>query len=127
MHRLDLYNWTIKYSLAHCVNGEEHTTGLCSQYPDINTAELTFRADISDTPDWRKTIIHELLHVAHGRVDPVVEEAIIGQLDPAKQDMARIIYHQQVESYICALARSLYQMTKHEINHEPVRGTTDDT
>jgi hypothetical protein len=111
IERLHLETWKIDVQLALCVNGDSQTHGLCEQYPDVNECCVTLRADIEDTPEWRKTIIHELLHVAHARLDHLTERAIIPQVAEAAQPLAIEVYHQHVETYIHMLTLTLYAAT----------------
>jgi hypothetical protein len=109
--RLHLDTWKIDAGLALCVNSDPQTHGLCEQYPDVNECCITFRADIEDTPEWRKTIIHELLHAAHARLDHLVERALIPQIAEAAQPLATEVYHQHAETYIHMLTLTLYAAT----------------
>jgi hypothetical protein len=65
--RLCLKDWRIKVSIELCVNDDPDCHAVCVQQPDINQADITFRADIEDVKEWRKTVIHELIHVSHSR------------------------------------------------------------
>lgn len=112
LDRLHLNDWTIKASLELCVNDDPAARSLCDQFPDINTARLTFRADIDDTPEWRHVVIHELIHVAHSRIDHAVERAILPELPQPVQQLAREIYHQHVESFVDYLDDTLYKATE---------------
>jgi hypothetical protein len=109
--RLALGGWTIRVSLSLCVNDDPATEGLCQQYPDINRIDLTFRADIEDTPRWRKVVIHEMLHARHARIDHLVERGIIPEVGPLTEQFARTTYHQQVESFVAYMTNTLYQAT----------------
>jgi hypothetical protein len=75
-NRLYLNAWDVTLRIAICVNEDHETHALCEQWPDLNMARLTFRADVEDTKEWRITVIHELIHVAHSRIDRAVECAI---------------------------------------------------
>jgi hypothetical protein len=112
LERLHLNDWTIKIALELCVNDDPSTRGLCEQFPNTNTARLTFRADIEDTPEWRQVVIHELIHVAHSRIDHAVERAILPELPQAVQQLARELYHQHVESFVDYLDSTLYRATE---------------
>lgn len=111
LDRLHLNDWTIKVSLELSVNDDPACHALTQQYPDINTATITFRADVADEKDWRITVIHELIHVAHSRIDHAVERAVVPELSQPAQQLAREIYHQHVESYVAFLASTLYSAT----------------
>lgn len=109
--RLHLNDWTVKVAIEVCVDGDPDTLGLCQQYPDSNTARLSFRVDIEDTLEWRRTVIHEMIHVAHSRIDHAFERAVLPELSQPAQQLAREIYHQHVESYVAWLANTLYRAT----------------
>jgi len=109
--RLHLNDWTIKVAIELCVDDDPNTLALCAQHPDHNQATITFRADVADELDWRRTVIHELIHVAHSRIDHAFERAILPELAEPAQQLARGIYHQHVESYTAWLANTLYRAT----------------
>jgi hypothetical protein len=111
--RLFLQQWEIRCDLARVVNGDEDVRGKCQQYPDRNLAVLTFRDDLADTAEWRNTIIHELLHVLHARIDHYTESAIIPEVAEASQQLASVGYRQHLESFIDMLTRTLYLATCH--------------
>lgn len=102
--RLQLGEWEIGLRLALVLNDDANVQGLCDQYPDLNEARLTFRADIEDTKEWERTIVHELLHVKHSRIDHFLEGVVFPSLDNV---LATITYRQFVESYTHSLAKAL--------------------
>lgn len=112
LDRLHLNDWTVKVAIELCVNGNPDVHAMCKQEPDLNLARLIFRADLQDTPDWRRTVIHELIHVAHSRIDHAVEDSFIPQLPAPAQQLAYDGYHQHVESYTAFLASTLYRATQ---------------
>lgn len=109
--RLFLNDWTITLEIALCVNKDANIDAMCTQHPDMNQATIIFRADVEDTKEWRRTVIHELIHVAHSRIDHAVEDSIIPQLPTAAHQLGYDSYHQHVESYTAFLARTLYRAT----------------
>ena len=109
--RLALNDWRVKIAIELYVNDDPDCHALCSQHPDLNEARLTFRADIEDTKEWRITVIHELLHVRHSRIDHAVERVIIPELAAAACQPLQTLYHQHVESFTAYLARTLYRAT----------------
>ena len=88
--RLCLKDWRIKVSIELCINDDPNVHAMCKQHPDMNEATLLFRADIEDVKDWRRTVIHELIHVAHSRIDHAVEDSLIPQLSEAARQSATI-------------------------------------
>lgn len=109
--RLCLKDWRIKVSIELCINNDPNVHAMCKQHPDLNEATILFRADVEDTKDWRRTVIHELIHVAHSRIDHAVEDSIIPQLPAAAHQLGYDAYHQHVESYTAYLAETLYNAT----------------
>lgn len=105
--RLGLQQWEIDIKLAYCLYGGPDTLASCSQIPNLNSAILTFRADVEDTPRWHRIVIHELLHVAHARVDDTVETVIIPSVPYEEQQMGRRSYNAAMEAYTDQLSRVL--------------------
>lgn len=105
--RLGLQSWEIEIKLAYCLLGGPETLATCSQIPNLNSAILTFRADVENNPRWRRIIIHELLHVSHARTDDTVETVIIPSLPYEEQQMARRSYSAAMESFIDRMSRVL--------------------
>ena len=105
--RLTLHEWRIEIYLERIINDEPLLAGMARVYHNVNIAHVLLRNDIEDTPDWRQTILHELLHVRHARIDHAVENAIIEQLPANMHDMAATVYNQALESYIDQMAKVL--------------------
>lgn len=110
---LYLRHWQIDIVIELCVNYDTDCRALTEQFPDANHARLTFRADIEETPEWKTTIIHELLHIAHARIDHLVESAFIPEMKHA-DTLAREVYHQYIESYTAQFAEILHNMMHKE-------------
>lgn len=75
--------------------------------PHLSEAVLKFRFDIKPTPGWRRTVAHEVLHVAHARIDHLVEDRVASRLDPATADLARDVYTDALESFVELTAYAL--------------------
>ena len=101
-----LHEWRIHIALALCVYHDPDCRGLTETCPDVNEATITFRADIEETDDWKRTIIHELLHVRHARIDHYIQSALLPGLPDGR--LAMVVYHQYNESFIAGMANSLY-------------------
>jgi hypothetical protein len=110
--RLGIGEWHIGVQLALCVNDCPDTDGFTDQFPDLTSAHLTFAANIEDTDYWRVVVIHELLHVAHSRIDHLIESAVLPELPDAAHGLAQRAYHQQVEAYTHQMARALFAMVQ---------------
>lgn len=108
--RLNLEHWEIRLRMALSVDGDEYCKALCEQYCDINLAIITIRADAGDEAEWRVSLLHEMLHVAHARVDNYVNNAAIPEMGEGQQDFARELYRQIYEPFVDRLSWSLYQL-----------------
>ena len=103
--------WRIEIKLALCVGGDEACFGEAHRKPRLNEAVLTFRADIEDNREGRLTIIHELLHVKHSRIDAVVHVVIVDEMVRSTfETTARAAYCEPMESYIESMANVLYDL-----------------
>jgi len=105
--RLSLSDWKLTARLSLCPGDIPDCDGFTDQKPDTNAATLTFCATIEDTEYWRVVVIHELMHVAHSRIDHVFQCAIRPELPGEVQTMADTAYRQYVESYVHRMAKSL--------------------
>lgn len=108
--RLGLSEWSITVRAVLCVNEDPEARACCEQFPDISNAIITLRADIEDNGTWKATLLHELLHIAHARIDHLIETAIIPELPAGTQDLARRVYRHPVEPFIESLAFAFWQM-----------------
>lgn len=101
---LGLNGMHIHISILPLVNGDPDVRGECLQHTHLNLCELNFRHDIEETPEWETTVVHELLHAAHARIDALIESAIITALPEPAQAIALATYTQAYESYTHNLA-----------------------
>jgi hypothetical protein len=85
------------------------TAGCCVQRPEHNEHRVELPDNIEDTTDSRQTIIHELIHVGHARIDHFVEDAILPQLEKQARKIAAEGLKQHYESYVNSLALALCQ------------------
>jgi hypothetical protein len=111
--RLSLEGWQLTFCLDRVVNDNPACMGLCERKANYNAAVITLRADIEDTQEWRKVLLHELLHVAAARVDNYVENAIIPDMYETGQTIARRGYTQHMESHIQNLTDTFYWVTRY--------------
>lgn len=107
--RLEHIEVRTKQTLAP--HGASDSAGSAVNWPAYNIAWLEFRADIEDEKEWRETVIHEVLHVAHARVDAVVWNMLLPRLNHDAQEIGREAYRQAMESFIDSLAGTLYELT----------------
>lgn len=108
---LSMREWEIAVGLALAPGGDPDCLGRAEQYPDINFGRLTFRADIENTPEWEKTIVHELLHIKHSRIDHFIENVVFTSMDGASL-VCSLTYRQMIEPYIHSMADCLVEMRK---------------
>lgn len=101
--------WNVSLRLALVVDGNEDCRGLCEQHPDINLGRITIRADVEDTQEWEITLVHELLHVKHSRIDDVVDRVLEPQLN-ASTVMVQTTYRLAMEPFIDSMAHVLVEM-----------------
>src|SRR6478752_3158886 len=73
---MEIGEWDVFLNIALVVDNDENCLACCHVQPNINAATISFRADIEDTARWHVVIIHELLHVAHGRIDHFVWDSV---------------------------------------------------
>jgi len=108
--KLYLHPWTIhlypELVVANSATCEAAATNDSAYY----SANIHIRADIEDTRDWRETLIHEVLHVAHARIDDVVAQALIDNLPGDAQPIAKEMYRQALEGFIELTAKSLHSL-----------------
>lgn len=106
---LAMREWEIAVGVALAPGNDPDCLGRAEQSPDINFGRLIFRADIENTVEWEKTIVHELLHIKHSRVDHFVENAVIPGLG-SDGVICSITYKQVIEPFIHSMASSLVEM-----------------
>jgi hypothetical protein len=86
---------------------------------EINTNEQYDRAEVRFNEGWplwdearaEKTIIHELLHILHNRIDNAVEK-ITAEVPTAATSLAESWYTVALESYIDRMSLRLYEVTR---------------
>lgn len=109
--RLELNEWRVKYHLSLDPNHDSSLSyAAIIVDPQLNEALLSFRVDIKDTPGSRRDVIHELIHVKHGRVDEVVNQVIIEQLPEGQRDLAKRAYKAAYESFVHGVADSFFEL-----------------
>jgi hypothetical protein len=112
VERLGLSEWQIALKLALVPGDDPDSDGFTVQYPLTNQAVISLAADAEDDEYWRIVVIHELLHVAHGRIDQQVEAGVIQEMPAAVQGLAQRTYRNVIEPYTHALATALYHAHK---------------
>ena len=107
--RLHMGEWDVTLRLALTLDNNEDCKGLCEQYQDINLGRITLRADVEDNREWEQTLVHELLHIKHSRVDAVIDRVLEPQLN-ASTAIIQTVYRLAMEPFIESMAKSLVEM-----------------
>lgn len=113
-----LEGWRIDVSLDRVVHENPDCMGWCERNARYNHANLHFRTDIEDTPEWRKVILHECLHVVMARVDVYVEDAVIPEMAESSQRFAGQVYTQHTESFVQTLTASFWRAYQAQMKRE---------
>lgn len=109
--KLEMWEWRLHIRLEMILDDNENCRGLCQPYPDTNQARIQFRADIEDTEEWEITILHELLHVKHSRIDDTIWH-IFGPMVNMPNETVESIYKRQNEPYIESMAQCLVRLRR---------------
>lgn len=105
--RLSMEEWSIGMVIALVPNGDPDVRALAEQYADLNYGRIAMRVDVEDDEDWEVSLVHELLHIKHSRIDDVVQKVMRPQLGGSAGDMADIMYRGVVEPYTQSMAWTL--------------------
>lgn len=108
---LSMREWEIAVGLALAPGGDPDCLGRAEQFPNLNFGRLTFRVDIENTLEWEKTIVHELLHIKHSRIDHFIENVVISGAGDASV-VCSLTYRQMIEPFIHSMADCLVEMRK---------------
>lgn len=110
--KLGLWAWRIHLKMTTSPYGMANAGGAVQLHGDTNEATIEFRVGIKDDEDGYETVTHEMLHVAHCRIDDVVEDVIINQLPEPARQMARDAYSGVVEPYMQHMAVRLLEIER---------------
>lgn len=106
--RLRLLDWDICVAVSPEPDGSAGNRASTVCVPVRNYAEVTFRDDLPDDPEAVQTVDHELLHIAHARIDQHVREVLIPRIPKAARGLAYDTYRALVmEPFIDSLATAL--------------------
>lgn len=108
--KLHLTQWRITNKIALAPGGRVDSLAICTQTQNVAEAHLTFRADIEDNQDWQETILHEILHIAHGTVDQAVWCTALDGVSDEKKSMGYQAYSDAMEKFIDQLSKLLWEM-----------------
>ena len=109
--KLDLWGWRLQFRMSNLPhNMRAHGAVIVHSW--TNEAEIELRVGIQDEPSGHKTLLHELMHVKHGRIDVVVRDVIIAALPDALQEMAENAYDGVNESFVDSMADCLLDIQR---------------
>lgn len=113
IERLNMGEWDVGIRLALVVMNDEDTKGSVEAYPDINLGRIQIRADVEDNEDWEVTLVHELLHIKHARIDDVIQR-VFEPHTAVPTELVDSIYRRALEPYIDSLSKALVAMARAE-------------
>jgi hypothetical protein len=118
--RLQMHEWEVRLRLDLTIDNNEDCRGQAEHYPGINLGRIVLRADVEDSEEWEITLVHELLHIKHSRIDAVVDHAFIASLAGSQSAvttaMAETVYRQAYEPFIDSMAKVLVKLSN---DHQP--------
>lgn len=106
---LGIADQRVTLSLVRNPSEDPNAAGCCVQRPEHNACVIELPDNIEDTPEAHKTIIHELLHVCHSRIDHFYDEGVMRLLKGKARKLAEEAMKQHYESYINSMATALYE------------------
>jgi hypothetical protein len=121
---LYLHEWTITTELSPHPNDDSNGTKACvTVTPDILFARMEIKDSIPDdlqecgeveAEGWKKTLIHELLHVKMGRVTEFVNQELIPELAGSAQGMAIKAFRREVEPFVEIMSEVMYRLARRD-------------
>jgi len=121
--RLHLEEWEIVARLELCVNDDPSVRAAISVTNNIHHASIVFRADIEDTPEWQRTVIHEMLHIKHEPICQMVREVILLELERPTRRLADDAYRNVMEQFIDSQTMLLWRLAECVDNPEPIKAS----
>lgn len=110
LDRLSMREWNIGMQLAMAPGDNPDCRGQVEQQPDISFGLITLRADVEDTRDWEVTLVHELLHIKHSRIDNYFDEVVAPNLTDVSMVFAWQCYKKVMEPFIHSMAEAMVDM-----------------
>ncbi len=114
LDRLSMREWNVGIQIAVVLDDNPECRGFAIEQPDINFGLITLRADIEDTRDWEVTLVHELLHIKHSRIDNYIDEVVAPNLNGVSMGFAWQCYKKVMEPFIQSMAEVLVDMHRGE-------------
>lgn len=112
--RLMISHWRISVRMSRLIMGEPDIMALCEQQTEINGAIIHVREGLEEDEETKIFILHELIHIAHARIDHFVEGAIIARQPEMLQEISHEGYKQTYEPFVHRLAYTLYHAAYQE-------------
>ncbi len=84
-------------------------------------ATIRFSADIEDTPDWQRSVIHEVLHIKHERLDMFLRESVLPELSGSAHNVVGRTYRDLMEEFIDGETMLLWRLAEATDNPEPAK------
>lgn len=108
--RLRMHEWDVAIGLALVVREDPDTRACAEQHPDINFGRITFRADAEDTQEWEATLVHELLHIKHSRIDSYIDRIVLPNMQGVEMGFGYLVYKSHLEPFTESLAQALVKI-----------------
>lgn len=108
---LRLDRWKIGVALALVVDGDPELAGCAEWDSSIHWGRVTLRVDCVHewSEQWEATLVHELLHIKHGRVDDFFHKVVCPQV-AAADSMLQAMYRSEIEPFIDHLSWALVEL-----------------
>lgn len=107
---LHLTQWRITSKMSLAPGDSTSTAAVCSQVQNIAEAHLIFRADAEPGQYWEETILHEILHIAHGHVDQAIYNVALLGMPQGERDKSYQVYCDAMEKFVDGLSKLLWQL-----------------
>jgi hypothetical protein len=113
LRRFGMDAWVVTCEMTDVVDPEKPGTRATTQLqPDIRAAHIIFRQDLADNPDWRCTVIHEVLHIVLASLDCYVADRVISKLPHDAQALADETFTDELERVVHSLAVTYYKVAE---------------
>lgn len=104
-----LHEWMIEVSMKDCPGGDADAGGYCVPSTRYKKAWIEFSRDAKDEPEWRKNVVHEVLHIVGAPMTRVVEH-LLEFVPEGSRKVVSEMFDDALEQQTEALARGLYSL-----------------
>lgn len=111
LKRFELTNWEVSFKLHQCIDDNPDIRAQVEVWQNRHLACLKIRADVEDTPEWRRTLIHECCHILHERVDQLLREVVAPELPHDARRPVSAAYSNVLEEYTDQLTWVLWRLS----------------